>query len=205
MRLVVGLGNPGRRYRHTRHNIGWEVVDRLAAAHRIAIATDEGWAETGRGTVRGQRVLLARPETYMNASGAAVAYLRRRHRVTPEHLLVVLDDLDLPAGTLRLREQGSHGGHNGLRSIIEELGTSAFPRLRVGIGRPPAGVDPADYVLERPTAEERRRLDEAVAEAAEGVERWIAEGLQAAMRYCNAPRPAGGPPRPDGAPARPAV
>jgi PTH1 family peptidyl-tRNA hydrolase len=191
MRLVIGLGNPGRRYRHTRHNIGWEVVERLAAAHDIAIRTDEGWAETGRGTIRGQRVLLARPETYMNASGAAVADLRRRHRVTPEYLLVVLDDLDLPVGAMRLREQGSHGGHNGLRSIIEELGTTAFPRLRIGIGRPPAGVDPADYVLERPTADERRLLDEAVAEAAEGVERWIVEGLQAAMRYCNARRPAG--------------
>jgi PTH1 family peptidyl-tRNA hydrolase len=150
-------------------------------------------------------VLLARPETYMNASGAAVADLRRRHRVLPEHLLVVLDDLDLPVGALRLREKGSHGGHNGLRSIIEALGTSAFPRLRIGIGRPPAGVDPADYVLERPTADERRRLDDAVAEAAEGVERWIAEGVQAAMRYCNVPRPADGPPRPDGTPVRPAL
>ncbi|MDQ7858642.1 MAG: aminoacyl-tRNA hydrolase [Armatimonadota bacterium] len=205
MRLVVGLGNPGRRYRHTRHNIGWEVVDRLAALHRIAVTTDEGWAQTGRGTIRGQRVLLARPETYMNASGAAVADLRRRHRVPPEHLLVILDDLDLPVGALRLREKGSHGGHNGLRSIIEELGTSAFPRLRIGIGRPPAGVDPADYVLERPPADERRVLDEAVTEAAEGVERWIADGIQAAMRYCNGPRASDGPHRPDGTPARPAV
>jgi PTH1 family peptidyl-tRNA hydrolase len=189
MRLVIGLGNPGRRYRHTRHNIGWEVVERLATVHRIDVRTDEGWAETGRGTIRGQRILLARPQTYMNASGAAVADLRRRHRVLPEDLMVVVDDLDLPVGVLRLREKGSHGGHNGLRSIIEELGTSAFPRLRVGIGRPPEDVDPADYVLERPTADERRLLDDAVAEAAAGIELWIGEGVQAAMRHCNT-RPA---------------
>ncbi len=185
MRLVIGLGNPGRRYRHTRHNIGWEVVDRLAAAHEIAVRTDEGWAEIGRGVIRGRRVVLARPQTYMNVSGAAVADLRRRHRVPPEDLLVVVDDLDLPVGALRLREKGSHGGHNGLRSIIEELGTSAFPRLRVGIGRPPENVDPADYVLERPAADERRLLDEAVVEAAHGIELWIADGVQAAMRHCN--------------------
>jgi len=185
MRLIVGLGNPGRRYRGTRHNIGWEVLDALARAHDISIATEDGWAEVGRGTIDGQRVLLARPQTYVNVSGTAVADLRRRHRIAPQHLLVIVDDLDLPLGAVRVREKGSHGGHNGLRSIIDDLGTTEFPRIRVGMGRPPAGVDPADFVLQRPSREERAVLDEAVARAAGGVRLWIAGDIQAAMRHCN--------------------
>ena len=186
MRLIVGLGNPGRRYRGTRHNIGWEVLDRLAHRHRVPIDVDDGWAQIGRGTIEGRTVILARPETYVNVTGTAVADLRRRHRVAPTDLLVVTDDLDLPLGTLRVRERGSHGGHNGLRSIIEALGTTDFPRLRVGIGRPPEDTDPADYVLQRPSAAERTILDEAVRRAAEGVGLWVADGVQAAMRHCNA-------------------
>lgn len=193
MRLIVGLGNPGRRYRGTRHNMGREVVERLAAACGIRVDIEEGWATTGRGTVAGQAVLLAWPETYMNVAGRAVADLRRRHRIALDHLLVAYDDLDLPPGTIRFREQGSAGGHNGLQSVIEALGTTAFPRLRVGIGRPPAGVDPADYVLERPTPQERAALDAAIARAVEGIVQWVREGPQAAMRFCNArpvaPRP----------------
>lgn len=185
MRLIVGLGNPGRRYRGTRHNIGWEVLDALARAHGISITTEDGWAEVGRGTIDGQRVLLARPQTYVNVSGTAVADLRRRHRIRPDHLLIVLDDLDLPLGTARVREKGSHGGHNGLRSIIDALGTTEFPRIRIGIGRPPVGSDPAEFVLERPAPEERVLLDQAVTRAAEGVRLWIAADMQAAMRHCN--------------------
>lgn len=194
MRLIVGLGNPGRRYRGTRHNVGREVLDLLARQHRIVIETDDGWSETGRGAIDGHKVLLARPETYVNVSGTAVADLRRRHRIAPGHLLVIVDDLDLPVGTLRVREKGSHGGHNGLRSIIDVLGTTDFPRVRVGIGRPPGGVDPADYVLQRPSSDERPILDEAVHRAAEGVALWVTEGVQAAMRHCN-PRPVLDPPR----------
>ena len=196
MRLIVGLGNPGRRYRGTRHNIGREVLDLLARQHRTAIETDDGWSEIGRGAIEGRRVLLARPETYVNVSGTAVADLRRRHRIAPADLLVIVDDLDLPVGTLRVREKGSHGGHNGLRSIIEALGTTDFPRVRVGIGRPPGGVDPADYVLQRPSSDERPILDEAVRRAAEGIALWVTQDVQAAMRHCN-PRPAPDPPRTD--------
>ncbi|MGH2374076.1 MAG: aminoacyl-tRNA hydrolase [bacterium] len=185
MRLVIGLGNPGRRYRGTRHNIGWEVLDRLAREHAIRIATEDGWAEVGRGAIGGQRVLLARPQTYVNASGTAVADLRRRHRIAPRDLLVIVDDLDLPVGTVRMRARGSHGGHNGLRSIIDALGTSDFARIRVGIGRPPGGVDPADHVLERPSGGDRLLLDEAVARGAEGVAIWITKGPDAAMRHTN--------------------
>jgi len=190
--LIVGLGNPGRRYRRTRHNTGWEVLEALAGAHGIAIATEDGWAQVGRGAIGGRRVMLARPETYVNVSGTAVADLRRRHRVPVEHLMVIVDDLDLPVGAVRVREKGSHGGHNGLRSIIEALGTTAFARVRVGIGRPPAGEDPAEFVLQRPTPEERVLLDEAVAIAAEGVGLWVTEGVDAAMRLCNPKRSADG-------------
>ncbi len=185
MRLIVGLGNPGRRYRGTRHNIGWEVLEALARAYGVAIATEDGWALVGRGAIGGRRVMLARPETYVNVSGTAVAHLRRRHRVPMEHLMVVADDLDLPVGAVRVREKGSHGGHNGLRSIIEALGTTAFARVRVGVGRPPTDQDPAEYVLGRPAADERVLLDEAVARAARGVELWVAEGASSAMNYCN--------------------
>lgn len=185
MRLIVGLGNPGRRYRGTRHNIGWEVLDFLARAHGILVEADEGWAEVGRGAIAGQTVILARPRTYVNVSGTAVADLRRRHRVAAPNLLVILDDLDLPVGAVRARGKGGHGGHNGLRSIIDALGTTEFPRIRVGIGRPPAGVEPAEFVLERPPAGEHALLDAAVARAAEGAAIWVAEGVQAAMRHCN--------------------
>ncbi|MDQ7840388.1 MAG: aminoacyl-tRNA hydrolase [bacterium] len=192
MRLIVGVGNPGRRYRRTRHNTGWEVLEALAGAHGISIATEDGWALVGRGTIGGRRVMLARPETYVNVSGTAVADLRRRHRVPVEHLMVIVDDLDLPVGAVRVREKGSHGGHNGLRSIIEALGTTAFARVRVGIGRPPAGQDPAEFVLQRPGADERVLIDEAVALAAEGVRLWAVEGVDAAMRLCNPKRSADG-------------
>jgi PTH1 family peptidyl-tRNA hydrolase len=194
MRLIVGLGNPGRRYRGTRHNIGWEVLDLLARQHRIAIDTDDAWSQIGRGTIDGRRVLLARPQTYVNVSGTAVADLRRRHRIAPADLLVIVDDLDLPVGALRVREKGSHGGHNGLRSILDALGTTDFPRVRVGVGRPPDGVDPADYVLQRPPSDERPILDEAVRRAAEGVALWVTQDVQAAMRHCN-PRSEPGAPR----------
>lgn len=185
MRLIIGLGNPGRRYRGTRHNIGREVLDRLAREHDIRIATDDGWAEVGRGTIGGRRVLLARPHTYVNVSGTAVADLRRRHRIALDDILVVVDDLDLPTGAVRMRAKGSHGGHNGLRSVIDALGSTDFARIRVGIGRPPAGVDPAEFVLERPSGDDRRLLDDAVARAAEGASLWITQGADAAMRVAN--------------------
>src|SRR2546426_9780704 len=138
MKLIIGLGNPDRRYRHTRHNVGWEVIDRVGRRLGIAVDQDDGWAAVG-GTVGRRRVLLAKPQTYVNLSGTAVADLRRRYRVKIEDLVVVVDDLDLPLGRLRLRPGGSHGGHNGLRSILDALGGGGFPPLRVGNGRAPGG------------------------------------------------------------------
>ena len=186
MKLIVGLGNPGRRYRGTRHNVGWEVIALLAERAGIRVNEDEGFAEVGRGTIGTRRVLLARPYTYVNVSGEAVRDLRRRHRLRPADILIIVDDIDLPLGRLRLRAGGSAGGHNGLKSVIEALGTTEFPRLRVGIGSPPLGIDPADFVLTRFTAEEERMVHESLERAAEAVELAVTEGLPAAMNRFNA-------------------
>jgi len=186
MKLVIGLGNPGRRYRGTRHNVGTEVVGRLSKRAGIDISEEAGFAKVGRGVIGGTRVLLAIPETYVNVSGAAVRDLRRRHRVAPKDIFVVVDDLDLPVGRLRLRARGSAGGHNGLKSIIEALGTNEFPRLRVGVGRPPEGVDPAEFVLTRFAPAELGELDKVLDRAAEALEVAIREGVPAAMNRFNA-------------------
>ena len=185
MKLIVGLGNPGRRYRETRHNVGWEVISRLARRARIAVDEEDGFSDVGRGSIGGTRVILARPQTYVNVSGEAVRDLRRHHRLRPQDIVVVVDDLDLPLGRLRLRASGSAGGHNGLKSIIEALGTTEFPRLRVGIGRPAEGVDPADHVLTRFTSDEQAVVDAALDRAAEAIETAIAEGIETAMNRFN--------------------
>jgi len=185
MKLIVGLGNPGRRYRETRHNVGWEVISRLARRARIAVDEEDGFSDVGRGSIGGTRVILARPQTYVNVSGEAVRDLRRHHRLRPQDIVVVVDDLDLPLGRLRLRASGSAGGHNGLKSIIEALGTTEFPRLRVGIGRPAEGVDPADHVLTRFTSDEQAVVDAALDRAAEAIETAITEGIETAMNRFN--------------------
>lgn len=184
MMIVVGLGNPGRRYAGTRHNVGNQVVHRLAESLGVRWE-DAGWAKTARGRVKGATLLLATPVTYMNVSGQAVRDLLRRRRRHAGDLLVAYDDMDLPLGRLRLRPGNGAGGHNGVQSIIEELGTGAFPRLRIGIGRPPEGVDPVEFVLQRFTAEERPPIDEAVEQAAEAVIVVATQGLPAAMNRYN--------------------
>jgi PTH1 family peptidyl-tRNA hydrolase len=185
LKLIVGLGNPGSRYRGTRHNVGWEVLEHLARRHGICIEEDTGWAEVGRGEIGPHRVVLARPMTYVNASGMAVQDLKRRYRVKAEDILLIVDDLDLPLGRLRVRPKGSAGGHNGLRSVIEALGTDGFPRMRVGIGRPPEGGEAADHVLTRFTADERELLRDAIDRAAQAVEVAITDGLEVAMNRYN--------------------
>lgn len=188
MKLIVGLGNPGRRYRGTRHNVGWDVIDRLARRDGIALNQEDGWAHVGRGSIGGHTVLLAKPQTYVNLSGVAVRDLRRRHRVKVQDVFLIVDDLDLPLGRVRLRASGSSGGHHGLRSVIDALGSDGFPRLRVGVGRPPEGIDPAEYVLTRFTPEEHQARDAAVDRAAEAIEVALREGLQTAMNRFNALR-----------------
>lgn len=146
--LIVGLGNPGPRYAGNRHNIGFRAVEELAQAHRLDFARTEHHALTAHGSIAEQRVILAKPQTWMNDSGKAIAPLVHFYKTPPERLLIIYDDLDIPLGTLRFRAEGSSGGHRGVQSTIQHLGTQAFPRLRLGIGRPPGQMDPAAYVLQ---------------------------------------------------------
>ncbi|MFP4055900.1 MAG: aminoacyl-tRNA hydrolase [Candidatus Brocadiia bacterium] len=184
MKVVVGIGNPGTRYQGTRHNLGARVVDRLADEAGIPIRRRRFHALVGEGQMGTRRVLLVKPQTYVNLSGSAVAPLLRWHRCSPEDLLVVCDDLDLEPGSLRLRARGSSGGHKGLQSIIECLGTDAFARLRMGIGRGP-GDDPVAHVLGRFTPQEQTIVGPAVDAAAEAVRCWLDHGVRDAMNEVN--------------------
>jgi peptidyl-tRNA hydrolase, PTH1 family len=184
MKLVVGLGNPGSRYRHTRHNLGFMVVDALADRWGVSVGGRRHECELGTGDFAGDRVLLAKPQTYMNASGEAVGKLRRLHRLEPPEILAVYDDLDLAVGRVRLRGEGGAGGHNGVASLITVLG-KGFPRLRIGIGRPPGGADPVGFVLEPFSEPEGPVVREALAQAVEGVESWLENGIEWTMNKLN--------------------
>jgi PTH1 family peptidyl-tRNA hydrolase len=191
MKLVVGLGNPGRRYAGTRHNIGFDVLDRLAGRHGVE------WAAAPRGiealTARAERpasgisrkILFAKPLTFMNLSGQAVLGLRQFFKIELPDLLVVVDDANLELGRLRARGAGSAGGHNGLKSIIETLGTEEFARLRIGVGRGDARRDLADHVLARFDPEERENVEAAADRAADAAELFIAEGIAPVMNRFN--------------------
>lgn len=178
----MGLGNPGRRYRGTRHNVGFRVVELLARRWGVSFR-EEGKVEVAQARVAGQVVLLAKPLTYMNLSGEAVAELVRRRGIATDQVLVVYDDMDLPTGTLRVRARGSAGGHRGMASVLEALGTLEVPRVRVGIGRPEA--DAVDHVLSRFSPQEEPVVAEAVERAAEAVETALAEGIERAMDRFN--------------------
>lgn len=180
--LVVGLGNPGGTYARTRHNVGFMVIDQLARMFRVSVSRRQGEALTGEISVRGRRVLLAKPQTYMNLSGHAVGALAGLRRLVPEEILVISDDMDLPFGRLRLRPGGGAGGHRGLASIIETLGTDRFPRLRVGIGRGPEAVE---HVLGGFAPAEEAVLDRVLEAAAQAVLTACADGLDRAMNLYN--------------------
>ncbi|PDW02145.1 aminoacyl-tRNA hydrolase [Candidatus Viridilinea mediisalina] len=186
MWLIVGLGNPGGRYVQTRHNIGFAVVELLAERHRLELRGKRANSLVGEGQIAGQRVALVQPQTYMNLSGQAVSALRSWYKIEPaRELLVIYDDMDLPFGRLRFRERGSGGTHNGMRSIIGQLGTNEFPRLRIGIGQPPGKMDAAAYVLSRFSPEEQSQLSELLDRAADSLELMLREGLTTAMNRYN--------------------
>lgn len=182
--LVAGLGNPGPRYRHTRHNVGFMVVDELARRLPAGAARQRFDGEIIETTWGGARVVLLKPRTYMNRSGSSVAPAARWYRVPYERLLIVYDDLDLPFGQIRLRPSGSSGGHNGLTSVLDSLGTEDVPRLRIGIGRPEQRSAVA-HVLSRFSAEEEAALPDLIALAADAVETWMREGIDVAMNRFN--------------------
>lgn len=182
--LVAGLGNPGKPYEGTRHNAGFEVIDRLAAAVGAEVKKKRFAALVGEAQVQGRTLLLIKPQAYMNRSGQAVAAAMGFYRLPLERLLVITDDAALEPGRLRLRAKGSAGGHNGLADIIEKVNSQDFARLRVGIGLS-GGGDMADYVLSRPPAKEREILDRAIETAVQAALCWITEGLDAAMNRYN--------------------
>ena len=185
--LIVGLGNPGRQYARNRHNVGFLVVSRLAERLGASFCRMQHKALIAQGRHEGRRLILAKPQTFMNLSGQAVVPLLRFYKIPLDHLLVVYDDLDLPPFTLRLRPKGGHGGHKGMRDIIQRLGSQEFPRLRVGIGRPPGRMDAADYVLQDFSPAEQEALEPVLDRAVEGILLWITEGLPAAMNFINRP------------------
>lgn len=194
--LLVGLGNPGPRYERTRHNAGFLLLARLAAAHGISLRQERHRAVVGEGRIAGRRCVLALPQTFMNASGESVRRIADFAGVPTGSIIVAHDDLDLPLGRLRIRSGGGAGGHRGIASIADHLGDPGFGRVRMGIGRPPERVPAEAYVLQEFAAGERAALDEMLGRAGEAVETWLAAGRAAAMNRFN-PDPAPGPsPRP---------
>jgi PTH1 family peptidyl-tRNA hydrolase len=193
MKVVVGLGNPGRQYEGTRHNVGFEVVEYLARSPQTGPFRSKFSARVADLGGEPEPVLLMAPETYMNLSGRAVRQVVDFYKLNPTDLLVITDDVNLPLGKLRVRAKGSHGGHNGLRSIQEMLGTPDYPRLRIGVGGTTA--DLADYVLSRFKPGERPTIDEAVSQAASAVLLWLRQGIEVCMNRVNGADP-DKPPRP---------
>jgi PTH1 family peptidyl-tRNA hydrolase len=185
VRIITGLGNPGREYEGSRHNIGFMVVRELAQRSGIRLSAGRGDFMSGEGTVGGARARLVMPLTYMNRSGRAVCDVLKRAEASADDLLVICDDVNLPFGQLRLRRAGSDGGHNGLASIVSSIETEAFARLRVGVGTPHDGEDRADFVLDAFTERESAELHEVVARAADAVETALGRGLDAAMNDYN--------------------
>ncbi len=183
--LIVGLGNPGRQYANTRHNAGFHVVDRLAAACDLHFDEQRSRAMLARGRIEEVGVALVKPQTYMNLSGEAVGVVARFFKVPPERTLVIFDDLDLPLGALRLREQGGAGGHHGMDSLVAHLGTRDFPRMRVGIGRPVGQMPPEAYVLQDFSADEKRLMEQTYERAVDAVRVTLREGFQIAMNRFN--------------------
>lgn len=181
MKIIVGLGNPGTAYRMSRHNIGFQIVDRLAKISHLSIQTKRFKSLCGTGCIDSEQVVLAKPMTFMNRSGEAVKKAVDFFHLKVEDLVVVHDDLDLPFGRLRFKRRGGDGGHQGVRSIIECTGGNNFLRLKVGIGRPPEGMDPAEYVLEVFNDVERSYLDQILSRAAESLRVMLLEGLEKAM------------------------
>lgn len=183
--LIIGLGNYGREYRLNRHNVGFMVIDKLCQISTINLSRIQLKALVGSGDFAGNKIILAKPQTYMNLSGLAVASLVRFYKVPLENLLIIHDDLDLSLGTIRLRPTGGSAGQKGMVSIIEKLGTQDFPRLRIGIGRPPGRMEAADYVLQNFPASDQELLSLTINRATEMVKSFICDGLQQAMNQYN--------------------
>jgi len=185
VKLIVGLGNPGPEYAHNRHNVGFQCVELLAQKYELSFDQLQFKARLARGCIRGQRVIVAKPLTFMNLSGQAVAPLVHFYKVELDDLLLVYDDLDLPLGKIRLRPEGGSGGHKGMQSVIQQLGTAHFPRMRVGIGRPPGCMDPADFVLQDFSVDEEAVMAGVRERVVAAIERWLEADIVVAMNEFN--------------------
>lgn len=186
MFIIAGLGNPDRQYEGTRHNAGFDVIDRIAEKYNIAVHTKRHRAYIGKGIIEGQKVILAKPQTYMNLSGESIRSLVDYYKVDEENeLLVIYDDISLDVGQLRIRAKGSAGGHNGIKNIIAHLGTQIFPRIKVGVGEKPKGYDLADYVLGHFSKSEREMMDEGYDNAVRAAELILSGQLNEAMNEFN--------------------
>jgi len=182
---VVGLGNPGRNYSGTRHNVGFDTVELLANRNNINLNKIKFKSIYGEGIIGGKRVILLKPQTYMNNSGMAVLDVYNYYKMPLENILVIVDDVDIEFGTIRIRKKGSDGGHNGLKSIIYQLGSQDFPRIKIGIGKRKEGQDLADFVLSKFSKDEKPRIEEAVLNAAMAVETIITYGIDEGMNQFN--------------------
>ena len=186
MFIIAGLGNPGKDYKNTRHNIGFDVIDVIAEKHNISVIEKKHKAIIGKGVIDGNKVILVKPQTYMNLSGESLREIIDYYKVDPtEELIVISDDISLNPGNIRIRKKGSAGGHNGLKSIIQHLGTDAFMRIKMGVGEKPKGYDLADYVLGHFTGDERKIMDEAATSAEEAVRLMMQGDVEAAMNKFN--------------------
>ena len=185
MKLIVGLGNPGMQYAATRHNIGFEVIDSIAETYNISVMKNKYKALIGDGTIGGEKVILMKPQTYMNLSGEAVKACMDFHKISNEDLIVIYDDISLEVGQLRLRKSGSAGGHNGIKNIIAQLGTQEFPRIKFGVGEKPAGWDLANYVLGRFSEADMKIIGPRVGDAVKATEMIVRDGVEKAMNNYN--------------------
>ncbi|MFH1898300.1 MAG: aminoacyl-tRNA hydrolase [Candidatus Desantisbacteria bacterium] len=183
--VIIGLGNPGEQYSQTRHNVGFMAINHLCRLHNIKLDQNKCQARIGEGEIHEKNVVLAKPTTFMNLSGKSVAQLCNRCRVPSSQIIIIYDDVNLPAGKIRVRSQGSSGGHNGIQSIIACLGTKEFPRIRIGIGSPSEGIDMAEFVLSRFEREEMAIMDQSIELIARVVDTIIIDGVESAMNKYN--------------------
>lgn len=185
MRVIFGLGNPGKDYEQSRHNIGFRVIDKLSQEHRIKLDKYSYQAWIGEGEIGKEQVFLVKPLTFVNAAGISLFQIKQKHETSLEDIMVISDDVDLELAKLRLARKGGDGGHKGLRSIIEFLGTEEFPRLRIGIGRPRQKIELKEYVLGEFTSREKKIIEEAISKASQAVEMVIRQGIDETMRHYN--------------------
>lgn len=185
MIVIAGLGNPGSKYSETRHNVGFDVIDRLAQENNIRVNRLRFKALTGEGFIGTEKVLLVKPSTYMNNSGESIREVMEFYKLEPDKLLVIVDDIDIEFASIRLKKKGSAGSHNGLKSIIYHIQKDNFPRLKIGIGKKPPYYDLADFVLSKFTSEERKLVDKAILKASEAAQEFVRSGIDKAMNEFN--------------------